>query len=126
MILKDILRSTAQAKRYIDKYSSLMLNCDMKRRSVLRFLIILLGLYFIFRILTSNLFVTNHLDPDNLLNNKQVSSEKLYEESWKMIKKHYIDSSYNSQNWDRWKEHYKDKIKTDDEIEYPDSKIVIG
>ena len=32
-----------------------------------------------------------------------------------MVKKYYISTDYNSQDWKRWKNHYKGKIKTDED-----------
>ncbi|MBO5434758.1 S41 family peptidase [bacterium] len=55
-----------------------------------------------------------------LINHEHVSSQKLFDSVWLTVKNNYYDSSLNHQTWVRWKEHYRGKIKTDD-----DAKIAI-
>jgi len=50
-----------------------------------------------------------------LLNKRLVSSQRLFDVTWKTVKDKFYDSSLNRQNWDRWKKHYKGKIKTDED-----------
>lgn len=50
-----------------------------------------------------------------LLNTSHVSSQRLFDRTWKTVKDKFYDSSLNRQNWDRWKKHYKGKIKNDDD-----------
>ena len=56
----------------------------------------------------------------SLYNMETVAPQKLFDQTWKIISKDYFEQSLNHQNWDRWKEHYKGKIKTDD-----DAKVAI-
>lgn len=62
-------------------------------------------------------FVQNSLviNTDGLLNKEKVNSQRLFDRSWNVIKKNYYDSKLNYQDWNRWKRHYKDKIKTDED-----------
>ena len=50
----------------------------------------------------------------------QVSSQKLFEHTWQVIKNEYYDPNFNRQYWVRWKNHYKGKIKTEE-----DAKVAI-
>lgn len=49
------------------------------------------------------------------VNTEEISAQKLFDRSWKIIKKSYFDSSMNEQDWYRWKLHYQGKIKTDED-----------
>ncbi len=50
----------------------------------------------------------------------QMSSQKLFEHTWQVIKNEYYDPNFNRQYWVRWKNHYKGKIKTEE-----DAKVAI-
>ncbi|MBR1908095.1 S41 family peptidase [bacterium] len=54
-------------------------------------------------------------------NNTIVSSQQLVNLTWREIKDAYYDSSMNNQRWVRWKEHYRGKIRTDE-----DAKVAIA
>lgn len=64
-----------------------------------------------------NAFVNNSavIDTDNLVSTEQMNSQRLFDKSWGIIKNNFYDASLNDQNWNRWKKHYKDKIKTDED-----------
>lgn len=47
---------------------------------------------------------------------RQISMQKLFEKNWHVIKDEYYDSSFNHQHWNRWKNHYQNKIKTEDDV----------
>lgn len=49
------------------------------------------------------------------INNEEVAPQKLFERTWRIISKEYYEPSLNHQNWDRWKVHYHNKIKTDED-----------
>jgi len=51
----------------------------------------------------------------DLVDKRQINSQKLFENSWRIIKNNFYDSSMNHQDWKRWKKHYKGKIKTDED-----------
>ena len=56
----------------------------------------------------------------SLQNMETVQPQKLFNQTWKIIYKDYFDTSMNHQNWNRWKDRYHNKIKTDE-----DAKIAI-
>ena len=51
---------------------------------------------------------------------EESTPQKLYEKTWKIVAKNYYDTTMNHQDWNYWKKHYQDKIKTDE-----DAKIAI-
>lgn len=55
------------------------------------------------------------LGTEELINNKQMTSQKLFDGAWKTIKNDYYDSELNEQDWNRWKRHYAGKIHTDED-----------
>jgi carboxyl-terminal processing protease len=55
-----------------------------------------------------------------MIDKTQVSSQKLFDNTWKTIRDNYYDANLNSQSWSRWREHYHGKIKNDD-----DAKVAI-
>ena len=54
-------------------------------------------------------------------NNTVVSSQQLFNLTWREIRDSYYDSTMNNQRWVRWKEHYSGKINTDE-----DAKVAIA
>lgn len=50
----------------------------------------------------------------------QVSPQKLFDHTWQIIKNEYYDPNFNKQYWVRWKNHYRGKIKTEE-----DAKVAI-
>lgn len=60
------------------------------------------------------------LKREELINDDQVSAQKLFDKTWKVISKEYYEPSLNHQNWGRWKTRYQGKIKTED-----DAKVAI-
>jgi len=50
-----------------------------------------------------------------ITNTEQIPSQKLFDKTWKIIKKSYYDTNMNEQDWYRWKVHYQGKIKTDED-----------
>ena len=49
------------------------------------------------------------------INNEEIAPQKLFDKTWKVINREYYEPSLNNQNWYRWKEHYRNKIKTDED-----------
>lgn len=41
-----------------------------------------------------------------------ISPEELYKKVWELIKKDYVDQTFNGQDWNIWKERYKGKLIT--------------
>ena len=44
-----------------------------------------------------------------------INADELYQKVWELIKKDYVDQTYNSQDWNIWKERYKGKLQTLDD-----------
>ena len=66
------------------------------------------------------LFVNSH-NPflyveEQKINTTQVTPQRLFDHSWQVIKNEYYDPNFNDQYWLRWKNHYRGKIKTLDEV----------
>ena len=55
-----------------------------------------------------------------LVNSDEVSAQRLFDRTWRVISKEYYEPSLNHQNWSRWKNRYHGKIKTED-----DAKVAI-
>ena len=55
-----------------------------------------------------------------LINNEEIAPQKLFDKTWKVINREYYEPSLNNQNWYRWKDHYRNKIKT-----YEDARVAI-
>ena len=92
-----------------------MFNKIMKyKKELLIFIFIVVAIYFIHHYISTD-FVMNTpvIHSNELINNKQVTPQQLYDESWVVIKKCYIDSSFNHQDWKKWEKRYKGKIKND-------------
>lgn len=92
-----------------------MFNKIMKyKKELLIFIFTVVAIYFIHNYISTD-FVMNTpvIHSNELINNKQVTPQQLYDESWIVIKKCYIDSSFNHQDWKKWKKRYKGKIKND-------------
>lgn len=51
----------------------------------------------------------------SLTNSSNTTPEKLFLNSWKTIKKRYYDATLNNQNWERWKNRYKNTIQTEED-----------
>lgn len=100
----------------VDYELTLMLNEDMKRREFLIFILIVTAVFFIYRSVTSSLVINpDTLEKNELINTHKVSPQELYNRSWEAVKTNYICSDCNFQNWRRWKNRYKGKLKTDED-----------
>ena len=88
----------------------------MKRRItvLITLVIVCAGIYGLRQIYVEN---SNPVFNDNAqtVNTHNVSPQKLFDKNWHVIKNEYYDSSFNDQHWNRWKEHYQNKIKTADD-----------
>lgn len=51
-------------------------------------------------------------EPDKSI---QLEPKELFNETWSLIKTSYWDDELNEKNWSRWKKHYGDKIKTEED-----------
>lgn len=72
-------------------------------------------------VIFNNIFLTtftrtnSYIKKQEFVNSEQVSSQKLFDKTWKVISKEYYEPSLNHQNWNRWKNRYQGKIKTDED-----------
>ena len=99
-----------------------MLNDCMKKKQVIIFLFIVVALFALNSLFLdmNNLFGTTGGNND-MINTEHVSSQKLFDSVWQTVRDNYYDSTLNQQAWYRWKEHYRGKIKTDE-----DAKVAIS
>lgn len=95
-----------------------MLNIRMKRSQVIFFIFAVALLLTLNKVFMSS--DTEISEVPEMIDHDHVSSQKLFDNSWKIIRDNYYDSELNNQAWGRWKEHYHGKIKTDD-----DAKVAI-
>ena len=97
-----------------------MLNIFMMKKQGFIVILTVIILFIVNQLIVSFFTVPPTVNPDNLTDTSQISSQKLFERAWKEIDTGFYDSSLNSQNWSYWKKHYKGKIKTDE-----DAKVAI-
>src|SRR5574344_2187615 len=96
------------------KYWVIILSMKKKQIVIIILLVVILLAFnkiFMNALNTANL----KIDTTDIVNSEHISSQKLFEKCWKTVKKDYYDQSLNNQQWDRWKKHYKGKIKTEDD-----------
>lgn len=88
----------------------------MKKKQLVIFIISVFALL-VFNKILIDWFATNSsiTATQDLLSKEHVKSQKLVDKSWGIIKSNFYDSQLNEQNWDRWKKHYRGKIKTDED-----------
>lgn len=86
------------------------------KKQVLIFILLVIILFIFNKILMGDFgIVSSVVDTDSLLIKDKVSSQKLFDNTWKIIKNSFYDSKLNDQDWNRWEKHYKGKIKTDED-----------
>lgn len=57
---------------------------------------------------------------EKVVDTSHLSPQKLFDHVWQVVKNEYYDPNFNRQYWIRWKNHYRGKIKTED-----DAKVAI-
>ena len=85
----------------------------MKKKQVVIFVFLIIALFAL-----NSLFmnVNQGINSDEeMINREHVSSQKLFENVWQTVRDNYYDSTLNSQLWSRWKDHYRGKIKNDED-----------
>ena len=93
----------------------------MKKKSLLIFVLSVLILVIFNKVFLSTFTKTNaFFAKQAFINSEEISSQKLFDRTWKIISKEYYEPTLNHQNWQRWKYRYQGKIKTDD-----DAKVAI-
>lgn len=87
----------------------------MKKQILIFALLVLLLLGF--NKLLQKGFVKNYdiLTSGELVNHEHVESQRLFDRAWSIVRKNYLEPDMNKQHWQRWKEHYRGKIKTDED-----------
>lgn len=96
-----------------------MLNILMKHKQLYIFGILILVLFALNKFIM-NADNNNIQEIPEMINHEHVSSQKLYDNTWEIIKDNYYDADMNNQDWWRWKYRYHGRIKTDD-----DAKVAI-
>ncbi len=91
----------------------------MKRNQAVIFIFLIIALLALNKIFMSVNRVEVSEMPD-MIDHDHISSQKLFDSSWKIIRDNYYDSELNNQAWGRWKDHYHGIIKTDE-----DAKVAI-
>lgn len=96
-----------------------MLNIRMKNKQAVIFIFLVVILFALNKFLMNANNISIDEMPD-MVNKSHVSSQRLFDNTWDTIQDNYYDATMNDQQWKRWKEHYKGKIKTDE-----DAKVAI-
>jgi len=73
----------------------------------------------------ANALYSNYHNPllgakEQTVNKTQVAPQKLFDQTWQVVKNEYYDPNFNRQYWIRWKKHYHGQIKTE-----ADAKVAI-
>ncbi len=98
-----------------------MFNCSMKKKQLLIFILSVLILVIFNNVFLSIFTKTNsYFLKQEMINANEVSPQRLFERTWRVISNEYYEPSLNHQNWNRWKNRYQGKIKTLD-----DAKVAI-
>lgn len=92
-----------------------MLNVGMKKKQVIIFFILVIALFALNSLFLNANNGMFHDKSDEMINREHVSSQKLFENVWQTVRDNYYDSTLNHQVWSRWKDHYRGKIKTDED-----------
>ena len=88
----------------------------MKKKQLLIFVLSVLILVIFNKVFMSVFTKTNAFyTRQALINNEEIAPQKLFDKTWKVINREYYEPSLNNQNWYRWKDHYRNKIKTDED-----------
>lgn len=107
-------------RKYIDYKKPLMLNIGMKKRSQIIIFILLITTLIVLNKVFISLDNFEVSETPDMVDHELVSSQKLFDSTWKIIRDNYYDADLNEQDWGRWKEHYHGQIKTDE-----DAKVAI-
>ena len=93
----------------------------MKRKQLIILLLSVLILVLFNNVFLSTFTRTNsYLMREEIINNEEISPQKLFDRTWKVINKEYYEPTLNHQNWNRWKSRYQGKLKTPE-----DAKVAI-
>jgi len=87
----------------------------MNKKQIITFVLLVFLFVGINQMLPKFLVVNSTVDTSSLVLKEHINPQKLFDKSWKIIKRDYYDSTMNHQDWNRWRERYKGKIKTDED-----------
>lgn len=83
----------------------------MKRKQAILFILLVLMLFALNKFFMSADNVQISEVPD-MVNHDHISSQRLFDNTWNIIKDNYYDAALNHQDWSRWKSRYHGQIKT--------------
>ena len=93
----------------------------MKKKQILIFILSVLILVIFNNVFLSTFTKTNsYFLRQEMINNDEISPQRLFDRTWRVISKEYYEPSLNHQDWNRWRTRYQGKIKTQD-----DAKVAI-
>ena len=93
----------------------------MKKKQLLIFILSVLILVIFNNVFLSTFTKTNsYFLRQEMVNHDEISPQRLYDRTWRVISREYYEPSLNHQNWNRWRTRYQGKIKTQD-----DAKVAI-
>ena len=88
----------------------------MNKKPLLIFILSVLILVIFNKIFMSAFTSTNAFySRQALVNSENITPQRLFDKTWKVISKEYYEPTLNHQDWYRWKTHYHGKIKTDED-----------
>lgn len=90
----------------------------MRRNQVLIFIFTVITLFVLNKVFLSP--VPEIQDELEMIDHDRISSQRLFDNTWKIIRDNYYDAEMNKQIWGHWKERYHGKIKNDE-----DAKVAI-
>lgn len=93
----------------------------MKKKQFLIFILSVLILVIFNNVFLSTFTKTNsYFLRQEMVNRDEISPQRLFDRTWRVISKEYYEPGLNHQNWNRWRTRYQGKIKTQD-----DAKVAI-
>jgi len=88
----------------------------MKKKQLLIFILSVFILVVFNNVFLSTFTKTNsYFLHQDLINSDEISPQRLFDRTWRVISKEYYEPSLNHQNWNRWRTRYHGKIKTQDD-----------
>ena len=85
------------------------------KKQLLIFISLVFVLFMFNKVLLKDFSTNTTITTDDLLNKQKVTSQKLFEKNWRVIRDNFYDSKLNGQDWSYWKKHYAGKILTDED-----------
>lgn len=88
----------------------------MKKKQLLIFILSVLILVIFNNVFMSTFTKTNsYFLHQEIVNSDEISPQRLFDRTWRVISKEYYEPSLNHQNWNRWRTRYQGKIKTQED-----------